>query len=82
MRKGFAFPGQMSAVSPHPRRLEGDAFGGADEVDESSRQRKGVAFVAAATGAAGHNWPGESYFGQVRAQARRYDTSAVVARIS
>jgi len=55
MRKGFAFPGQLPTVSPHSRRLEGYAFGDANEIDSSSWQRKGVAFVASATGAAAHN---------------------------
>jgi hypothetical protein len=44
LRKGYAFPGQLPVFSPHSRRLEGYAFGGANEVDESSRRRKGVAF--------------------------------------
>jgi len=33
-RKGFAFPADLPRFSPHPRRREGYAFGGADEVGE------------------------------------------------
>jgi len=31
-RKGFAFPADLPRFSLHPRRREGYAFGGADEV--------------------------------------------------
>jgi hypothetical protein len=34
VRKGFAFPADLPGFSPHPRRREGSAFGGADEVGE------------------------------------------------
>ena len=32
LRKGSAFPAHLPRFSPHPRRREGYAFGGADEV--------------------------------------------------
>jgi len=32
LRKGDAFPAHLPRFSPHPRRREGYAFGGADEV--------------------------------------------------
>jgi len=34
LRKGYAFPAHLPSISPHPRRREGYAFGGADEVGE------------------------------------------------
>jgi hypothetical protein len=36
LRKGFAFPAYLPRFSLHPRRREGYAFGGADEVGELS----------------------------------------------
>jgi len=32
LRKGYAFPAQLPRFSLHPRRREGYAFAGADEV--------------------------------------------------